>query len=41
MENDDSASVIRENGFKVVFKTIRSYQEINDFFLSYTFFEKL
>ena len=37
MENDNSAFVIREIGFEVVFKTNRSYQEINDFFSAILF----
>jgi len=40
MDNDNSASIIRENGFEVVFKTSGSYTNIDEFFSKLLFIRK-
>lgn len=41
IDNDDSVKVIREQGFCVQFKTNRTYEEMNDFFMKTLFIKDL
>ena len=41
MDNDDSAAVIREKGFEVVFKTNREYEKLNRFFAETIFLRSI
>ncbi len=41
VENDDSIQIIREHGFKIFFKTDKSYEEINDFFMQVLFLKEI
>lgn len=41
MENDNSASIIREKGFEIHFTTAKSYEEVEQFFLQMIFVAKV
>lgn len=41
IENNDSSKVIKEQGFKILFKTTKSKEEINDFFMDTLFLNRV
>lgn len=41
IENNDSSKVIKEQGFKILFKTAKSKEEINDFFMDTLFLNRV